>query len=100
MNAALVPRVRQKKVRPERSTMVWCGSEGFLSVEELKKRTEEGIAAYAKMQPLRFRSAMVNGKYRGAKIYNRTPLRVSLAQPNPEVVTNDNPEEGSEEGQQ
>jgi hypothetical protein len=35
--------------------MVYCGREGFLTIEELVRRTEQGIRRYAKRKPLRFR---------------------------------------------
>ena len=37
---------------------IFCGREGYLSVEELVARTQEGINAYKQDQPLKYRSAM------------------------------------------
>ncbi len=56
--------------------LVWCGREGFLSLLDMIERTDRDIQAYARMQPLRFRSAMAFRGYDGARIYKRSPLRL------------------------
>ena len=61
--------------RDTTGSLIWCGiKEGFLSVKEMNQRTQDGIEAYAKMQPLRYRTAMAARDQRVARIYCRTPL--------------------------
>ena len=61
--------------------LVWCGAEGFLTFIELAERTRRDIEAYAKMQPLRFRSAMLPRDARGARIWCRRKPKITTIQP-------------------
>lgn len=55
---------------------IWCGPEGWLTGEEFVERTRRGIEAYAKMQPLRYRSAMIPRLESGAKRFFRKKPQV------------------------
>lgn len=68
---------------PEKGLLVWCGKEGWLSPQEMVDRTNRGIEAYAKMQPLRFRSAMVGKGYLGARKIKRAPVHTAIQTPTP-----------------
>jgi len=64
--------------------LVWCGREGFLSFLDMIERTDRDIEAYARMQPLRFRSAMAPRDYNGARIYRRKPVKMIAVEPQPQ----------------
>jgi hypothetical protein len=48
---------------------IYCGREGWLSLEEFEARTAAGIDAYAKDQPLKFRQAHLARKEDGSRVH-------------------------------
>lgn len=69
--------------------LVWCGREGWMSINDMVEKTDAGIKAYAKMQPLRYRTAMTPRDSRGARIWTRRKVRVVEAQPEKPKEPND-----------
>jgi hypothetical protein len=48
---------------------IFCGPEGYLTVEELVARTQAGIDAYKQAQPLKYRSAMLGRHENGERMH-------------------------------
>ena len=83
MNAAVHRRHIFTGPRPYGRASWWCGREGFLTCEELVEKTEEGIRAYCRNQPLKARQAFLGGR-------NVCPPWTLKQEPTKESSTDDN----------